>query len=64
MKGINVLKLEAATGRWMRTRIQSVKVVQAVNTFYVEKNETVASHCGLATLQEKFVEPDDEVTGQ
>ena len=40
-----------------------VLTTRPVNGFYADKPETVALHCGLATLQEQIVEPDDEVTG-
>ena len=58
---INALNLEAANGRWMRTRIQSVQAVQAVNGFYAEKTKTVALHYCLAFRREN-IELDDVVT--
>ena len=60
MKGINAFNLEAGNKHCMR-----VLAMKPVNGLYAEQRpETVALHCGLATLQEKFVEPADEVTGQ
>ena len=60
MKGINALNFEAGNNHCMR-----VLAEKPVNGLYAEQRpETVVLNCGLATLQKKFVEPDDEVTGQ
>ena len=59
MNGINALNLEAGNKHCMRVLQQ-----KPVNRFYTEKLKSVASHCSLATLQEKVCGLDDEVTGQ
>ena len=59
MKGINALNLEAGIKHCM-----NVLAEKPVNGFFAEQPENVALHCGLATLQNKFVEIHDELTGQ